>query len=53
LQSTALVLLAFPSPPHLLPSYRAFISLQKDDINKPGFSVGYNIFLESVEKKSS
>jgi hypothetical protein len=34
LKSTALAPLVFPSPPHTLPSDRAYI-LHKDDINKP------------------
>jgi hypothetical protein len=41
LKSTALVPLAFPSPPHPLPTYRAFISLYKDNINKRESSVGH------------
>ncbi len=35
----------FPHLPRLLPSHRAFISLHKDDINKPGSSVGHNTVL--------
>ncbi len=41
LKSTALAPLTFPSPPHLLFSNRAFISLHKDNINKLNSSVGH------------
>jgi hypothetical protein len=39
-----LMSLAFPSPPAPPPAYRAFISLHKDDTNKPDSSVGHNHF---------
>jgi hypothetical protein len=39
LKAIALAPLAFPSPLHPLPAYRAFISIYKDYNNKPDSSV--------------